>query len=111
MTYAGLATLFGINHNTMNELVIPFIVGAVGADFLTWIIRSVFLFPRFLKHGVFDAIVSVGFGWLIFAVFGLGISFDNGEEMAATFVAFLAVLALKVAYYSIEFLEDDEDEE
>jgi riboflavin transporter FmnP len=110
MTYAGLGAIFGIKGNTMNELVIPLIAGAVGADFLTWIIRSIFLFPLFLKHGVFDAIVSVAFGWLIFAVFGLGIRFDSGEDMATAFLSFLAVLAMKVAYYSIEYIEEDSED-
>lgn len=109
-TYTGLGALLGIKGSTMNDLVIPFIAGAVGADFLTWFIRSIFLFPRFLTNGVFDAFVSVGFGWLIFAVLGLGIRFDNGEEMAVAFISFLAVLGLKVAYYSVEYIEEDDDD-
>jgi riboflavin transporter FmnP len=110
MTYTGLATILGVKGSTMNELIIPFIAGAVAADFVTWLIRSIFLFPLFLKHGAFDAILSIVFGWFIFSLFGLGIKIDNGEEMATAFLSFLAVLALKVTYYSLEYIEDDDDD-
>jgi len=109
LSYAGLGTILGIKGDTMNAIVIPLIAGAVGADFLTWLVRSIILFPQFPKHGLFDGLVNVGFGWLVFAVFGLGVHFDNSEEMAVAFLSFLGVLALKIGYYAVEFIAQDMD--
>jgi hypothetical protein len=111
LLYGGLGTILGIKRETIDELILPAIAGGVAADILTWLLMSLLTFPRFLKHGIVDAIVNVGFGWFFLSVFGLGVSFENGDAMAIGFLAFLFVLAIKAGYYSVEYLEDDVAEE
>jgi hypothetical protein len=109
--YGGLGTVLGFKRETIDELILPAVAGGVAGDILTWLLMSFLTFPRNLKHGVLDAIVNVGFGWFFLSVFGLGVSFENGERMAIGFLAFMLVIGVKAGYYSIEYLEDDVDED
>jgi hypothetical protein len=111
LLYGGLGTILGIKRETIDELILPAIAGGVAADIFSWLLMSLLTFPRFLKHGVLDAVVNVGFGWFFLSVFGLGVSFQNGDAMAVGFLAFLFVIAVKAGYYSVEYLEDDMDED
>jgi hypothetical protein len=109
--YAGLGTVLGFKRETIDELILPAVAGGVAGDILTWLLISIITFPRHLRHGVLDTIVNVGFGWFFLSVFGLGVSFENGDRTAIGFLAFMFVIAVKAGYYSIEYLEDDGDEE
>ena len=108
VAYGGLAGFFAFCSAAGNETLDALLVGGVMADYLTWLIRSALLLPSHILHGSYDCCVNVLFGWYMWR-FVLPQTHLQGQAMGLAFLAFLLVLSVKIAYYGVEFVEEDEE--
>ena len=91
------------------------LVGAILADYLTWFIISLARLPGQVLHGSYNLAINITFGWLMFHYLG-PVWHGDTDTTALACISFLLVAAIKVAYYSLDyiqdtFLSDDEPEE
>lgn len=109
--YGTIAGFFAISSTEAIALLDAVVVGAVLADYTTWVIRTVTRLPSELLHGCYDGAVNLVFGWLLFRMTGFDWSLD-GESVAVAFLAFLLVAGIKLTVYGLrdfgESLKDDE---
>jgi hypothetical protein len=99
--YGAVATLFGLTHNEAAPLLDGLILGAVMADFLTWLIRSVVQLPEHILHGAYDTAVNLAFACFFFHVASFQID-DDGTRIMAAFTAFFVVFGGKMGYYGLQ---------
>jgi hypothetical protein len=108
--YGGVAAVFAIGRAEAAQLLDAVILGAVVADFVTWLARSAVQLPNHLLHGGYDALVYLAFGCFFFrfATFEIG---DDGTAVAGAFVAFMLVLGVKVVWYGMQMVRADLEQE
>lgn len=99
--YGTVAALFGLAHNEAAQILDGLILGAVLADFLTWLIRSVVQLPEHVTHGAYDTVVNVAFACFFFHVASFTVN-DDGTSIMFAFTAFFVVLGLKIGYYGLQ---------
>src|SRR5262245_6042202 len=99
--YAGVAGAFALVHGGAKYLLDAIILGAVLADFITWLARSFMQLPETLAHGGYDAALNRAFSWSFFH-FGRFEMADDGTSLMGAFVAFMLVRGAKVCYYSVQ---------
>ncbi len=102
----GILAVFFIKAGT-GKMLGAILWGGALADYLTWLIRSVMLLPEDLFHGCYDGCVNLLVGWFVFRV-GFTDAHLEEESLAVAFLAFLLVVAFKVAYYGVKFAEGDD---
>lgn len=109
--YGAIAGFFAVSSAEAVAFVDALVVGAVFADYATWVIRTVAHLPGDLFHGCYDGAVNLVFGWLLFRMMGFDWSLD-GESIAVAFLAFLLVAGIKVTAYALRYFEESlrEDE-
>jgi riboflavin transporter FmnP len=103
--YGSLSAVLGITDAGTAQLVDAVVVGAVVADYVTWLFRSLMLLPSYVLGGAYDACINILFGWILFRVVGLDCHLE-GEGVAVAFLAFLLVTAVKITCYSVGFLRE-----
>jgi hypothetical protein len=82
------------------------IYGGVLADYLTWLIWSFMMLPRYLMHGLYETAINLILGVLLARSWAVDTRGDeSGELVTLMFVTFLLVLAVKVFCLSVTFLE------
>ena len=99
--YATVATAFGFTHGEAASLLDGIILGAVTADFLTWLMRSVVQLPEHLVHGAYDTVVNLAFACFFFHFAKFTID-DDGTSIMCAFVAFMLVLGAKIGYFGLQ---------
>lgn len=99
--YAMVATAFGLTHSEAAPLLDGIILGAILADFLTWLGRSLVQLPEHLTHGAYDTVVNVGFACFFFHMASFQIT-DDGTSILGAFTAFFVVLGCKIGYYGLQ---------
>jgi len=99
--YGAVATLFGLAHSEAAQILDGLILGAVLADFLTWLMRSVVQLPEHVTHGAYDTVVNVVFACFFFHVASFTIN-DDGTTILFAFTAFFVVLGCKIGYYGLQ---------
>ena len=110
--YGGTAGFFAISSAETIAFIDAVAVGAVLADYTTWVIRTVAQLPRDLLHGCYDGAVNLVFGWFLFRMTGFDWSVE-GESVAVAFLAFLLVAGIKITAYGLRVFEKslkDDDE-
>lgn len=109
--YGAIAGFFALSGPEAIALIDAVVVGAVLADYTTWVIRTVTQLPNDLLHGCYDGAVNFVFGWLLFRMTGFDWSVE-GESVAVAFLAFLLVAGIKITVYGLrdfeQSLKDDE---
>ena len=102
--YGVVATMFAINHAETAQLLDAAILGAVLADYVTWLVRSLMQLPENLLHGGYDAIINLAFACFFFQVAHFEIT-DDGSAVAAAFMTFMLVLGVKAGYYGLQSVQ------
>lgn len=109
--YGAVAGLFALSSTEAIALIDAVVVGAVLADYTTWVIRTVTQLPSDLLHGCYDGAVNLVFGWFLFRMTGFDWSVE-GESVAVAFLAYLLVAGIKITVYGLrdfeKSLKDDE---
>lgn len=99
--YGSLAAFLGLAPETA-MMVDAVLVGAIFADYVTWLPRALVVLPNHLWHGTYDGAVNA-----LFAVFFLSahpLQHDyTTEALATSGLAFLLVLIGKVAIYCVQY--------
>lgn len=104
--YAAIGGVFTLTDAQARELVDAVLIGGVLADYLTWMIRSLVLLPSHILHGCYDTAVNVVFGWFFYRIALDNVKYDP-SCLAAIFLAFLLVMAVKVTYYALAYIGQD----
>jgi len=107
LAYGGIAGFLAVGGAEAREMLDAVLLGGVLADYSTWLIRSILLFPAQVLHGCYDCCVNALFGWFMWR-FVLPETNLTGQAMGMAFLAFLLVLGIKVAYYGVKFLEEED---
>jgi hypothetical protein len=109
--YGAIAGCFALSGPEAIALLDAVVVGAVLADYTTWVMRTVAQLPRDLLHGCYDGAVNLLFGWFLFRMTGFDWSVE-GESVAVAFLAYLLVAGIKITVYGLRVFEkslkDDE---
>lgn len=93
-------TFFRIETDPLLDAVI---IGALTADYVTWMARSLMMLPDELLHGAYDALVNILFAVLLFNVHPFNQHYDAEGFATGAFVFFLVVVA-KAVCYSVEYI-------
>lgn len=99
--YGAVAAALGFTRTEFAPLLDGLILGAVTADFITWLLRSLTLMPENIAHGIYDTAVNVAFACLFFHVAAFSIN-DDGTSIMGAFVAFMLVFGCKIGYYGLQ---------
>jgi hypothetical protein len=83
------------------------VTGVLLADYITWLAISLIELPRTLAEGGWDALITIAASLVIFNFCGIDIPRED-EAIALGFLTFLAVFAVKAAYYGAKYLLADE---
>jgi hypothetical protein len=102
--YGAIAGFFAISGTEAIALIDAAIVGAVLADYTTWVIRTVTQLPSDLLHGCYDGAVNLVFGWFLFRMTGFDWTVE-GESVAVAFLAFMLVAGIKITVYGLRDFE------
>jgi hypothetical protein len=101
--YGAVSALFLVTDVDAKAAVDACLIGAIFADYATWLVHSLICLPDYLIHGSYDLVAGVLFGWLLFHVAGVDVRVAT-EAMPAAFLTFMLVMVIKVAYYGIELV-------
>jgi hypothetical protein len=99
--YVVMAILYGLTRNQSGTLLDGLVLGAVTADFLTWLGRSIVQLPENVSHGIYDGAVNVVFACFFFHFANFTID-DDGTRIMAVFTAFFVVFGCKMGYYGLQ---------
>ena len=100
--YATVAAALGIAHpSEAAPMLDGLVLGAVTADFLTWLMRSVVQLPEHLMNGAYDTVVNIAFACFFFHFAHFTID-DDGTSIMCAFVAFMLVLGAKIGYFGLQ---------
>ena len=97
----GVGAMFALSHAEATHILDAIVLGAVLADFITWLARSLMELPENILHGGYDAAVNLGFAGFYFHIAQLNTA-DDGTSLMAAFVAFMLVLGAKIGYYGLQ---------
>jgi hypothetical protein len=113
IVYAFLAIILALWHGEIKGNMDAILVGGVWGDYLSWLIWSVIELPEDLLHGSYEACVNILFGLLVYRMGNFSMTEDvTGEITAVMFLAFLLVIAVKVFYLGVVYVEEEiEDDE
>jgi hypothetical protein len=110
LLYGGVAALFALTQAEATQLLDGVVLGAVLADYVTWFLRSAVQLPANLLHGCYEAGVNMLFAWLLFRAVDFRIT-DDGSTVAVAFLAFMLVLGVKAAYYGVQSVQRNLEED
>lgn len=102
VVYGSAAVAFAFFHIETNPLLDAVAIGAVSADYITWMARSVAVLPNELVHGAYDGAVNILFAVLLFNVQPFDQTYD-AEGFATGALIFFLVVVIKVVCYGIEY--------
>lgn len=100
--YGSAAVAVAFFHIETSPLLDAVIVGAVSADYVTWMARSFMVLPNELLHGAYDGTVNILFAMLLFDVRPFDQNYDV-EGFATGSLVFFLVVVIKVVCYGIEY--------
>jgi hypothetical protein len=110
--YGCLAVFLALRHGEIKGFTDAILVGAVSADYLTWLIWSVIELPENLIHGCYEVCANTLFGLFIFRMGGSGLTSDvNADFLAVTFLVFLLVCGVKAFTLGVIFVEEEIDDD
>ena len=98
--YVTVAACVALGHVDVAHLLNGVIIGAVFADWMTWIGRSLTQLPQNLAHRAYEAVVNLAFATWYFHRADFRID-DDGTGLFGALIAFMFVLGIKAAYYSL----------
>ena len=101
--YGTLGAFFALNDAETLKLLDAAVLGAVLADYMTWVMRSVVVLPQYIWHGCYEGLVNLAFGWFFFRYVRFDVGTD-GESLAVMFLAVMLVTGIKAGIYGAEFL-------
>ncbi|MCX7008950.1 MAG: hypothetical protein NTY53_17175 [Kiritimatiellaeota bacterium] len=107
--YGTLAALFSITDPHSVQILEAAILGCVLADYSTWLMHSLIALPEELWHGTYDAVINTLFGIFLFRFVDTSKVFE-GEALGVGFIAFMAIMAIKVVFYAVDYLRDFEED-
>lgn len=108
--YGSIAGIFAVSHAEAVIIVDAILIGGMISDYSTWFFRNIISLPRNIFHGCYDSIVNILFGWYIFSIAKIKIDLDE-QSIALAFISFLAVLGLKIGYYSVTSIMNAAEDE
>ena len=82
------------------------LLGGVFADYATWIFWTLTRLPGNLANGCYEAAINAVFGWFVLGSVVAEIK-TGDEDMPIALMAFMLVMAIKVAYYGVQFFSDE----
>ena len=100
LCYVTIAACVALGHVDVAHLLNGVVIGAVFADWMTWIARSLTQLPQNLAHRAYEAVVNFAFAAWYFHRADFHIDGD-GNGLFGALVAFMFVLGVKAAYYSL----------
>ncbi len=103
--YGSVAAFFALSGAEAKSLVDGIVIGAVLADFLTWLVMSIVSLPGHLAHGVYEACLYLAFALCLIQFGGCGhlAELDEGT-LSVAFPVFMLVLALKGFWYAARYV-------
>jgi len=105
--YGTVVAVFGTTHAQAVEMVEATLVGAVLGDSITWFVMTILLLPRHIKHGGYDVVLMALFA--VFFLHSLDVQPNPGAEFTAVaFLALFVVLGLKILWYGVSYLQDEQ---
>ena len=107
--YGGLGGILSVSNVESAQILDAIIAGAVLADYVTWMARSVIRLPNHIAHGCYDGCVNLLFAWFLFRIAHLSGSLD-ASFVAVAFPVFTLVMMGKIACYSVQWIENEEDD-
>lgn len=103
MVYGTLGAAFALSDAEAQKMVDAAVLGGVLADYITWLICSVALLPRYLLHGCYECLINLAFAWFFFRHMQFDTESDP-ESLAIFFLAFMAVIGIKIIFYLIDYI-------
>ena len=85
------------------------VIGLLFGDFVTWLGRTILTALTDFGYGAWQATVNIVAGVVIYQFCGLSVP-RGADELGMCFIAFLTVVALKAAYYSFEWVKDEDSD-
>ena len=112
--YGGIGVFFTVKNPETKDMLEAAFVGGMLADYLTWLIRSIAMFPSYVWHGCYDMCVNVIFGWFLFCHTNVAVNINDPSYLCVEFTALLLVAAIKISFYSLKYVaatvDDDDDD-
>jgi hypothetical protein len=103
--YGVVCTVFAVTEEQASLVVDSLLVGAVLADYVTWLTRSLFLLPTQLYHGAYELCLNVAVGMFLYHVADIRVN-PSPDSVGLLFASFMLVLAVKLVVYSAQFLSE-----
>ena len=105
--YGCLGAFLAISNAEAKSVVDAMVVGAVMADFMTWLIMSIIFLPDNLAHGCYEGCINLLFALFLFHFGYVGGALNlAGQSMAIAFLVFMLVLGLKTAWYAVIYIAE-----
>ena len=105
--YGCLGAFLAISNAEAKSVVDAMVIGAVMADFMTWLIMSIIFLPDNLAHGCYEGCINLLFALFLFHFGYVGDTLDlAGQSMAIAFLIFMLVLGLKTAWYAVIYIAE-----
>jgi hypothetical protein len=104
--YAGVVVFFLAAAASRNETVQGIAGGIIMADIITWLGRSIIKMDKYLSEFAWEALINVGI--VVVLVYKFDIVFPGrGEGMAIGFMAFLVASGVKVCWYVMQEMSEE----
>lgn len=105
MIYGGLAALVGLTDIETIQVLEAAVLGAVMADYVTWLVRSLLRLPGEIGSACYEAAVNIVFAW--FLIRTVDFQFDpSGQTSVAAFLSFLLMTVIKMAFYGAQYVQE-----
>ncbi len=103
--YGAVIAVFWFGQKSKDPTVSAFFCGAIVADYITWIIISLFELPNFVREFSVDAVVNTATTLIFLKVLGIEVPHDP-DGMSVAFLAFVGIATAKVFFYLIGYFSD-----
>lgn len=103
--YAVVIGVFWFGQKSKDPMVSAFFCGAILADYITWIIISLFELPNYVREVSVDAVINTLMTLVFFKVLGVQVPHDS-DGMSVAFMAFLGIATVKIFFYLINYFSD-----
>jgi len=103
--YGSLAAYLTLSDAEAQSIVDAIVIGAVLADFITWLAMTIISLPGNLAHGCYEGVINLLFVFFLLHFGYIGDNLDlEGQPLAIAFLVFMLVMGLKAAWYAAVYV-------